>query len=712
MFQDVIAPGRGDGQDAITRGQVLVFSLLRPEDTWSAWIDGPVTRAGIFDRLGVIGLALMVIGPACILGMGILRRWQLPGGMPQEASWSLGGALGLAVQSTIVMGLGCAGWLNGLAIGLWSATAFGLGCWWLWTGSDGRAGHSPRRSEALIHPPSNSSPPSKSMRLPAAGRLLFAAGIIVLIARSLLPPSEFDVREYHLQAPKEWFQRGRIELLPHNVYASMPLAAELQTLAAMQWHSAVIGGEDSWWWGGLAGKVVMAVYALIAGGLAAQLAARWFGASAGSWAWPLAILWPPLTVSAGLGLNESAVACYAIASAVWLDLWWHQPPASRSPLDSLIAGSYPGAALACKYTSLVLIVLPWSLLVTIALYRSRRTQPFRGRIGEALLMAAGIAIIAGPWFVKNTVQTGNPVYPLLGNVLGGRSLDRDQITRWNAAHEVPRTWTDEQGRWSSAQLRGQLVSTVVQLTSGWPFQGHAVWPLAILALPWFKSSRPMRALIVSLAIGTAGWWLLTHRLERFLIPYLPLLAVLAVGGLAKLQEWFPRGWLPMVTVPLALDLLLLCTPAVGDSRLLVDLRYLRRDDLSASTVTRLPAHLSWVNHQWKAEHPGEGLLLVGDAAVFDFEVPIRYATCFDQSPLLEQLDAVGAKHLARSLRDQGLTHLLVDWGEIERYRGPGNYGFDPRIIPELFRDLVLNDQIAKVALPEALGPVELYRIRD
>ena len=42
----------------------------------------------------------------------------------------------------------------------------------------------------------------------------------------MLPPVDFDVREYHLQAPKEFFQPGRISFLPHNVYANMPLGAE------------------------------------------------------------------------------------------------------------------------------------------------------------------------------------------------------------------------------------------------------------------------------------------------------------------------------------------------------------------------------------------------------------------------------------------------------------------------------------------------------
>src|SRR5205823_1980752 len=71
---------------------------------------------------------------------------------------------------------------------------------------------------------------------------------LVIILGAMLPPWDYDVREYHLQAPKEWYQNGRIEFLPHNIYANMPLGSELTAL----WAMALVGGKDSWWWGALA----------------------------------------------------------------------------------------------------------------------------------------------------------------------------------------------------------------------------------------------------------------------------------------------------------------------------------------------------------------------------------------------------------------------------------------------------------------------------
>ena len=67
-----------------------------------------------------------------------------------------------------------------------------------------------------------------------------------------LTPVEFDVREYHLQVPKEFYQSGRISFLPHNVYGNMPLGSEMLPLAAMV-------ATDDWWFGALVGKAMIAL---------------------------------------------------------------------------------------------------------------------------------------------------------------------------------------------------------------------------------------------------------------------------------------------------------------------------------------------------------------------------------------------------------------------------------------------------------------------
>ena len=45
-------------------------------------------------------------------------------------------------------------------------------------------------------------------------------------------PAGYDVSEYHLQVPREWYQAGRITPLQHNVFSYMPMNVEVHDLLA------------------------------------------------------------------------------------------------------------------------------------------------------------------------------------------------------------------------------------------------------------------------------------------------------------------------------------------------------------------------------------------------------------------------------------------------------------------------------------------------
>jgi hypothetical protein len=46
----------------------------------------------------------------------------------------------------------------------------------------------------------------------------------------------------------------------------------------------------------------------------------------------------------------------------------------------------------------------------------------------------------------------------------------------------------------------------------------------------------------------------------------------------------------------------------------------------------------------------------------------------------------------RALRDQRISHVYVNWSEIERYRAPGNYGFTDYVTKPLVRNELAEDQ--------------------
>ena len=107
------------------------------------------------------------------------------------------------------------------------------------------------------------------------------------------------------------------------------------------------------------------------------------------------------------------------------------------------------------------------------------------------------------------------------------------------------------------------------------------------------------------------------------------------------------------------------------------------------------------------------MLLVGEARVFQARFPVLYSTCFDSCRLEELLaDKSRAGRLA-ALRAAGVAYVLVHWGELERYRTPGNYGYSEFVTrPQLHAELVRQPALLRpvpIGMPARI--IELFQVR-
>ncbi len=639
---------------------------------FGAWLGDP-GQAGLFDRLPILLAAAGIIVVALAAGRIVLELLRVADRFTRLEQFALSAAIGLQVNSLVMLAVGT----------LWSTQSR-----WFW------ASYAVMVLVAAmvvlrrnIQVADQSAPPEDSILSP---RWLWLAApvAVLLLLGAMLPPVDFDVREYHLQGPKEFFQIDRITFLPHNVYANMPLGAEQQASIGM----AVTG---DWWTGALVGKTVMAAYTLFAAVLVYAAGRRWYGRDAGIIATVLYLTTPWIfKVSVG-GLNEGASSLYWLA-AVHVVLCLHTEQQRRWQLG-LLAGLLAGAAAACKYPAALFVVIP--LFVWIAAQaRSWRWQPLAA-------YTAGVVVCFGPWLLKNALLTGNPVYPLLDSIFDGATRTPELAAQWNAAHRPPGFGLVE------------LFDSAKQflLTNDWA--GLWLIPLAIFSLLRRDAAdtRLRRDAAATWPIGyfllfvLAAWWLATHRIDRFLAPALPLLALLAGRGGARLHAELTRrhGRLKWA-VPLMLSFgllycgLLAATGAMGTyQKFFVQLELLRKDPVRVDAV-----HL-WAND---SANQVTGLLLVGDAQPFDLEVPAYYNTVFDPSLLLamQPLTATDAFH--QQLAARRISHLYVHWGEIDRYRSPGNYGFPDEITPELFDTLVRRGVLQAVDGADAAGRRRLYQV--
>ena len=285
-----------------------------PEELAQAWFGTPA-EFSLVDRLPVVLVAVVILAWAAVLGWLALVGLRVARGLTRLETFVFSIAVGLNMISTYVLAVGLAGWLHGRAVFLAPAAATFALVGWLWHKRKQEAKNSP---VALSPGPSPETGEESSWWTAAKIACLLPFAAVILLG-AMLPPVEFDVREYHLQAPKEFYLSGQIGFVPHNVYANMPLGAEMQSLLGM-----VIAGD--WWIGALAGKTVIACYALLTA-LALLAAGRRFVSARAGWVAAVVYLSIPWIVQeATLGLIDTALAFYLFLA--WYALCLYTSPLS------------------------------------------------------------------------------------------------------------------------------------------------------------------------------------------------------------------------------------------------------------------------------------------------------------------------------------------------------------------------------------------------
>lgn len=669
----------------------------RPAVRWQIWLAVPQLldfvdplprdvnsgHAGwryLSQRFDLVGIALVILVGAWGSGHLVLRviRPSLPARCVERTVFAFG--TGLATLSLMTLAAGLAGALSqSLFLG---AIAFAVVL------EIGLQFQIFNFQFSIFN--SGSQPPAETAPLPpltkgerttirnALWLVPFMPFVLAMLLGSLLPSTDFDVNEYHFEGPKEYFQAGRISFLEHNVYTSFPFGTEMLTLLAM-----VL--RNDWYRGALAGKCVLMCFGPLTGLAVFAAGRRCFGTAAGLCAAFLYLATPWTYRISTIAYAEGGVSFYLFATLLAVMIVVDQSRAAgeqKSPVRPLIlTGLLAGSAMSCKYPALVSVVVPLGLSVC-ALAWTQRGQ-LRRSWTLPLAFACGVLLTIGPWLLKNAAETGNPVYPLAYDVFGGRDWDTALNARWTRAHQAD--------SFSPSSLFDMAVDVAVR--NDWV--NPLLFSLAPLAL--FAAASRGRVAWIWLYIGWLflSCWLFTHRIDRFWVPMLPVVALLAGGGAAW---WWSSTAAPAralgagVLVAVSLfNLASVTRTGLGGNN-----DYLRDLDEAAAFAARLTApELAYLHDRLPS---GSKVLSVGDAAVFEARFPIVYNTVFDQS-ILEKWTAArpgeaagedglrDAASIRETFRVQGITHIYVSWREILRYRSPGNYGYSDFVTPERFVDL-------------------------
>lgn len=711
-------PAEGPAAQAGWRRYHLAVLLVEPEALAEDWFGRPAEFA-LADRLPVAALAGAIFAWAALLGRLLLKCLGADN-LPRPERFLFSAAAGLNLLSTWTLLCGLAGLLQqGPLIVLPAAATLAVAAWASWPRRKATAagpGPAPPAPRGQPPRPDSSPMPSKpgpSRELLSAGWLCLAAPLVaVILLGGMLPPIEFDVREYHLQAPKEFFQQGHIGFVPHNLYANMALGTEMLSLLAM------VLARD-WWTGALVGKTLVALYAPMGGLALWAIGRQWFSQSAGVVAAVLYLSSGWIVQVSTLGMVEGASALYLLLATYAVlrsleparaDLLRTNqarptspcapPCASAAPRAAasspgagphcsskgwLFLGGYcAGAAVATKYPAVLFVVLP--LTAGLSVVHLRRSP--RGAWKPLALFLGACTLGCGLWFAKNAVLAGNPTYPLMYNLFGGRTWTPEKNALWNQVH-LPHDFSPR-----------RLISDLLGVYLGSAWLGPLLMPLATLALLVRRHRRLAGVLAGYFGLVILAWWLTALRIDRYWIPALPLVALLAgLGATWQTARWWRRTFIALLATTSLYNFIVATAGFGGYNRFFVSYARLRDD----------PARVQpW--HRYLNRHARDGrVLLVGDAQVFDLEMPVLYNTWLDDCLFERLIRGRTPQEIHQALCGRGITHVFVHWDEIERYRRTG-YGQWDFVQPAVFQELVHAGVLEP--LPKIPGErSQAYRVR-
>jgi hypothetical protein len=532
------------------------------------------------------------------------------------------------------------------------------------------------------------------------------ASLGVLVFAATLPPgiawaTEFggyDALSYHLQLPKEWLEHGRALPLRDSVYSAFPGFIETATMHLWTMASFApvhaVADAAQWLHAGIAVAAALVIGAFAASLLpadASERARRW--ATAIGTAGFLGIPW--VVVTGSLAYNDlGPVLMLATAMLAWHGWGQHAPGRAGA-----VVGIALGAAIGCKLTAVGTVVLPFAAW---AVASSPKTGARKLATGACI--AAGFAASAlGPWFLRNWIVVGNPLFPFAGNAPGW--WDAEQLARFASGHAAPAgtgLGTRLAALWDQGFREGFGAAPDAD---PWLPQWGLAFGAGCAALAVAVARVPARGVPLALAFVAqcAFWMLATHLKARFLLPCaVPLCAAAGVAfapraaepsraarratgalGTLLLLAWSAQPWLVLRMDPRMNDPNGPVANRAALGAAVADLGPGTKADADGCAADGSPMPLAWFAN-WRM--PASGVLgCEGEADVFWCRTTPAWGTVWDGGPLARalRLHPLDARAAIAAMRADGITHLAVGEAMLARWKAAG--WIDPALAPAAVR---------------------------
>ncbi len=264
--------------------------------------------------------------------------------------------------------------------------------------------------------------------------ILAIQGVLAAIQVLTLPnyPREYDTYGYHWAIPQQFLLHHAVYSLPGSANFDFPINAEMLYVITLALNSPI------------ATLMIQMVFGILAVLLISGFLYRHYGSFA-AWLGVLTCVTSALFMGyLSSGYIEPATTFYGAATVVVIFQWFHLQKHKETVPDPrlpLLAGIFAGLGVGVKYQTGTVVVGVVLLLAAAAVFHLLAAWPRPGeilaRFGFAMaLYVGGIVVMLLPWWLKDWVSLGNPIYPFVGGGPGWTAI-RAQVAAEIITHFGP-----------------------------------------------------------------------------------------------------------------------------------------------------------------------------------------------------------------------------------------------------------------------------------
>ncbi len=354
--------------------------------------------------------------------------------------------------------------------------------------------------------------------------------LIVEILLNLTPPISRDAMIHHLAVPKLWLTHGGFYEIPWANFSYFPMNIDLLYLIPLYFKSDI------------APKFIHFSFGLGTGLLVYNYLKNRLGKNCGLLGFLIFFSTPVIVHLSTTAYVDLGMIFFTTASILAFVRW--RDGNYKDTKWLLISAVCMGLAAGSKYNAMI----AWLFLnLMIVFYYSRDTEKGLPALKSGAVFFAIAFLIVSPWYIKNYILTGNPIYPLFDQFF--RFLHHAGEKGASIAQIAESKWTSNIFQRREIMF-GESFLEILFIPIRIFFQGKdgsaqyfdgALNPILIIMLPFAFLNKKLNRdkgffLLFSFFFIFMACFLAVIS-ARYILPAIPFLTILSVIGIKNIIEW-------------------------------------------------------------------------------------------------------------------------------------------------------------------------------